>query len=64
VGPGAVRELADRLCGWLALEPGRRRAAGRALAKRVDQLWSWERVARGVIAASRGELEELPPVVT
>jgi glycosyltransferase involved in cell wall biosynthesis len=64
VGPGAVRELADRLCGWLALEPERRRAAGRALAKRVDQLWSWEGVARGVIAASRGELEELPPVVT
>jgi glycosyltransferase involved in cell wall biosynthesis len=64
VGPGAVRELADRLCGWLALEPGRRRAAGRALAERVDQLWSWEGVARGVIAASRGELEGLPPIVT
>jgi glycosyltransferase involved in cell wall biosynthesis len=64
VGPGAVGELADRLRGWLALEPGRRRAAGRALAERVDQLWSWEGVARGVIAASRGELEELPPVVT
>jgi glycosyltransferase involved in cell wall biosynthesis len=64
VGPEGITELADRLCGWLALGPERRRAASRALAERVDQLWSWEGVARGVIAASQGELEELPPVVT
>jgi glycosyltransferase involved in cell wall biosynthesis len=64
VGPGAVGELADRIRGWLALDSGRRREAGLALAARVDQLWSWEGVARTVIAASRGELEELPPVVT
>jgi glycosyltransferase involved in cell wall biosynthesis len=64
VGPGAVTQLADRLCGWLALDPERRRGAGRSLAARVDQLWSWEGVARGVIAASRGELDELPAVVT
>jgi glycosyltransferase involved in cell wall biosynthesis len=60
----AVRELADRLRGWLALDPGRRRRAGLALAKRVDELWSWEGVARTVIEASRGELDDLPPVVT
>jgi glycosyltransferase involved in cell wall biosynthesis len=64
VGPGAVTELTDRICGWLALDPARRREAGLALAKRVDELWSWEGVARAVIAASRGELEALPPVVT
>jgi glycosyltransferase involved in cell wall biosynthesis len=67
VGPGAITELASRLCGWLALDPGRRREAGLALAKRVDELWSWEGVARTVIAASRGELDGLdglPPVVT
>ena len=64
VGPEAVTELADRLCGWLAVDPEQRRAAGRSLAARVDQLWSWEGVARGVIAASRGDLDELPPVVT
>ena len=60
---GAVSELADRLEGWLALEPQRRHEAGLRLAERVDELWSWEGVARTVIAASRGELEGLPPVV-
>jgi glycosyltransferase involved in cell wall biosynthesis len=64
VGAGAVTELAGRIDGWLALEPERRRRAGLALAERVDELWSWEGVARTVIAASRGELEELPEVVT
>ena len=53
VGPEAVTELADRLEGWLGLEPDRRREAGLALSERVDQLWSWEGVARTVIAASR-----------
>jgi glycosyltransferase involved in cell wall biosynthesis len=62
VGAGAVVELAERLSGWLALDPERRRQAGEALARRVDELWSWEGVARGVIAASRGELESLPRV--
>jgi glycosyltransferase involved in cell wall biosynthesis len=62
VGPEAVTELAGRLDGWLALDSGRRREAGLALAKRVDQLWSWEGVARAVIAASRGQLEDLPGV--
>jgi len=63
VGPGAVTELADRLDGWLALAPETRANAGRALADRVDELWSWEGVARTVISASRGELDGLPPVV-
>jgi hypothetical protein len=64
VTPAAVTELAARISGWLALDPARRRQAGLSLAKRVDELWSWEGVARTVIAASRGELERLPPVVT
>jgi glycosyltransferase involved in cell wall biosynthesis len=64
VGPDAVSQLTERICGWLALDPERRREAGLELAKRVDQLWSWEGVARTVIAASRGELDGLPPVVT
>jgi glycosyltransferase involved in cell wall biosynthesis len=63
VGPEAVSQLADRLCRWLALDRDRRRQAGMALASRVDELWSWEGVARTVIAASRGELDGLPPVV-
>ena len=64
VGPEAVTELAARVSGWLALDPAQRREAGLSLAKRVDELWSWEGVARSVIAASRGELDELTPVVT
>ncbi|HEX6587029.1 MAG TPA: glycosyltransferase family 4 protein [Solirubrobacterales bacterium] len=62
VAPGAVTELAERLSGWLALDPKRRREAGQALAARVEELWSWEEVARGVIAASRGELDRLTRV--
>ncbi len=62
VGPEAVTELADRLDGWLGLEPDRWRQAGLALSKRVDQLWSWEGVARTVIAASAGHLDDLPRV--
>jgi hypothetical protein len=64
VGAGAVTELADRRSGWLRLDPQRRRGAGEAQAARVDELWSWEGVARGVISASRGELESLPKVAT
>jgi glycosyltransferase involved in cell wall biosynthesis len=64
VDSNAVGELADRLKGWLSLEPDERREAGMALARRVDELWSWEGVARTVIAASEGELDGLPPVVT
>ncbi len=62
VGPGAITELAGRLNGWLALDEERRRNAGLALARQVDQLWSWEGVARAVLAASRGELADLPRV--
>jgi hypothetical protein len=63
VGSDAVTELADRLEGWLALDEVRRRDAGLALSERVDELWSWDGVARTVIAASQGRLEGLPPVV-
>jgi glycosyltransferase involved in cell wall biosynthesis len=56
---GAVTELAARLRAWLSIEPGRRREIGAALARHVDELWSWEGVARGVIAASQGDLEGL-----
>jgi glycosyltransferase involved in cell wall biosynthesis len=57
---GAVEQLAERLLSWLALDPARRREVGAQLAHRVDELWSWERVAEGVIAASQGRLDELP----
>ena len=60
VEPGAVEAIADRLGGWLALPEAERREARRALVETVGRLWSWEGVARGVLAASAGELEDLP----
>jgi glycosyltransferase involved in cell wall biosynthesis len=60
--PGAVEAIAERINGWLGLDPGRRAEAGEALAARVEELWSWENVARGVISASCGDLDELPEV--
>jgi glycosyltransferase involved in cell wall biosynthesis len=62
VDDGAITELADRLDGWLALDQDSRHEAGLALSKRVDELWSWEGVARTVLAASAGELDGLPRV--
>jgi glycosyltransferase involved in cell wall biosynthesis len=64
VGPKAIVELADRVEGWLALDEEVRQSAGSALARRVEELWSWESVARAVISASQGRLAELPAVVT
>lgn len=57
---GAVEAIADRLGRWLALPEAEREAARRALVAIVGRLWSWEGVARGVLAASAGELGELP----
>jgi hypothetical protein len=57
---GAVEAIADRLGRWLALPEVEREAAREALVETVGRLWSWEGVARGVLAASAGELGELP----
>ncbi len=60
VEKGAVEAIAARLNGWLALPEERRTEAREALVATARRLWSWEGVARGVIAASRGELDRLP----
>ncbi|HWW66359.1 MAG TPA: glycosyltransferase family 4 protein [Solirubrobacterales bacterium] len=60
VEEGAVEAIAERLNGWLALPEERRAAAREKLIRTTHDLWSWEGVARGVIAASAGRLEELP----
>jgi glycosyltransferase involved in cell wall biosynthesis len=60
VEDGAVPAIAERLNGWLGLPEGEREAARAALVETARRLWSWEGVARGVIAASRGELDRLP----
>jgi glycosyltransferase involved in cell wall biosynthesis len=60
VGPTSVAELADALSGWLAAPAGGREATRRAIVETTRARYSWDGVARGVIAAARGELAELP----
>jgi glycosyltransferase involved in cell wall biosynthesis len=60
VEEGAVEALAERIGGWLALPAGERDVAREVLVEATRRLWSWEGVARGVVAASRGELDRLP----
>ena len=45
---------------WLSLPEAERFTARKDLAETARRLWSWEGVARGVIAAARGELDRLP----
>jgi glycosyltransferase involved in cell wall biosynthesis len=61
VEPGAVEAIAARLNAWLALPEAEREAARTALVETVARLWSWEGVARGVLAAAAGNLGQLPP---
>jgi glycosyltransferase involved in cell wall biosynthesis len=60
VGPGAVREIAEKLVTWLTLDPAVRERARAALAAEAARRYAWESVAEGVIAAARGELDHLP----
>ncbi|HEX5761885.1 MAG TPA: glycosyltransferase family 4 protein [Solirubrobacterales bacterium] len=60
VDENAVAAIAERLNAWLDMPEGRREPAREALADTSRRLWSWEGVARGVLAASRGELDRLP----
>jgi hypothetical protein len=55
-----VDSIADRIHSWLELGEADRRAASEALRATVERLWSWEGVARGVLAAGAGELDGLP----
>ncbi len=60
VSEGAVEGIAGRLSAWLALDPETREIARGALVRTTRELWSWEGVARGVLAASEGWLGDLP----
>lgn len=55
----AVPALAERLVGWLCAGPELRAHTRAGLVGAVREHWSWEGVARGVIAAANGELEGL-----
>jgi glycosyltransferase involved in cell wall biosynthesis len=56
---GAVRALAASLRGWLGADPALRSRTRAGLVATARERWSWEGVARGVIAAARAELEAL-----
>lgn len=60
VEEGAVEAIGERLSAWLSLPEAERAAAREALVATTRRLWSWEGVAQGIIAASRGELDRLP----
>jgi glycosyltransferase involved in cell wall biosynthesis len=59
VDDGAVRALAARVAGWVTADPRLKARARSGLVETARERWSWDGVARGVIAAARGELEAL-----
>ncbi|MGN6662885.1 MAG: glycosyltransferase family 4 protein [Solirubrobacterales bacterium] len=60
VAAGAVEAIAARLDAWLGLPGAERERARGALVEAAERLWSWEGVARGVLAAAAGDLDGLP----
>jgi glycosyltransferase involved in cell wall biosynthesis len=59
VDDDAVEALAERVVGWLSADPELRLRTRAGLVATVREQWSWEGVARGVLAAARGALDEL-----
>jgi glycosyltransferase involved in cell wall biosynthesis len=55
----AVGRLAGNVIGWLQADPQLRSSTRVGLVEAVRVRWSWEGVARGVIAAARGQLDQL-----
>jgi glycosyltransferase involved in cell wall biosynthesis len=55
----AVEDLADRVTGWLEAPAEVRERTRSALVSTARERWSWEGVARGVIAAAEGRLGSL-----
>jgi glycosyltransferase involved in cell wall biosynthesis len=60
VGPDAVRELAAGLSGWLEAPAELRAEARERMVAATRERYSWDGVARTVVAAARGELDGLP----
>jgi glycosyltransferase involved in cell wall biosynthesis len=54
-GPGGdpVRAIAERICAWLEAPAALREDVRAAIVATVRERWSWEGVARGVIAAAQ-----------
>jgi glycosyltransferase involved in cell wall biosynthesis len=62
LGPDVVESIAARITDWLRCSPELRDSSRSALVETVAARYSWEGVARNVIAAAQGELELLEPV--
>ena len=65
LGPGAVREIADKLACWLSLTasaPDVWQQARESLTEVASAEFGWQRLAKGVAAAARGQLTGLPRV--
>ena len=65
LGPGAVREIAGKLAGWLSFTantPDAWRQASAALTEVAGTEFGWPDVANGVLAAAQGRLAELTQV--
>ena len=60
LGPDAVRELAGNLASWLEAPEALRASAREALVHVARERYGWGGVARTVIAAAQGRLDELP----
>ncbi len=55
----AVRTLADAIVSWLSADAALRACARAGLVATVRARWSWQSVARGVLAAAQGDLDAL-----
>jgi glycosyltransferase involved in cell wall biosynthesis len=62
LGDGAVAGIAARLNGWFTLEDELRALTRERLSVTAARRWSWQGVARGILAASAGRLGDLPVV--
>ncbi|HYI17390.1 MAG TPA: glycosyltransferase family 4 protein, partial [Solirubrobacteraceae bacterium] len=60
LGPQAVPELAAALTGWLEAPEALRGAAREAMVAITRERYSWEGVAKSVLAAAQGRLDGLP----
>jgi glycosyltransferase involved in cell wall biosynthesis len=60
LGPQAVPQLAAALTGWLEAPDELRAAAREAMVAVTRERYSWEGVARTVLAAAQGRLDGLP----
>jgi glycosyltransferase involved in cell wall biosynthesis len=58
-GPDAIEELAAKLVAWLNLPRDERERSSASVSALARRRFGWEGVARGVLAAAQGRLEEL-----